>query len=178
MTNQPNPNRQKMIDLRNQGLSYGSIAKLVKLSRARVHQICTTYNSPKWHARTYQKIHNSILVRDNFKCQWGNVCKNKNVEIKDLVVHHIDFNDRNNEPNNLITLCRFCHAGFHATNHINKKILKNLKPKRIIKICSLCGKKFWIRGNNRKTCSDKCLIKKYPNCYNNNSGYVKNRLSS
>jgi len=158
--NTPNPNREKMIELRGQGLTYSSIAKLTGVSRARVHQICSNYKSPS-SSQSYQNIHNSILVRDNFRCQWGKVCKDKQIEIGDLVVHHIDFDDENNSSNNLITLCKFCHGGFHATNHIDEKIKKNImKPNPPVeKKCALCGKKYYIKhckSSRNKFCSKKC----------------------
>lgn len=120
-TNLENPNKQKMIDLRGQGLSYGSIAKMVGVSRARVHQICSGYNSAN-----FPFLKAFIFKRDNYKCQWNELCKEKKIYKKDLIIHHIDFDDKNNDTKNLITLCKFCHAGFHANNHINSKIEKNL----------------------------------------------------
>ena len=33
-----------------------------------------------------------------------------------LVIHHMDFNHSNNDPSNLVCLCRSCHASLHA-NH-------------------------------------------------------------
>jgi hypothetical protein len=47
-----------------------------------------------------------ILKRDNWKC------KNCEVELGNislLEIHHIDHNTNNNNPKNLITLCRKCH---------------------------------------------------------------------
>lgn len=155
-----NPNTNKIRELRETGLSYGSIAKMFDISRARIHQICSGYKSP---ASSYhiKRIHKAILVRDNFECQWDKNCKDKKIGIEDLVVHHIDFNDRNESSDNLIVLCRFCHAGFHSTNHIDKKILKNITDNhnRTNKVCPICKKEFWFRGNNRKTCSEECLKK-------------------
>ena len=100
------------------------------------------------------------MTRDAFKCQWGNICNSKKITNKDLLIHHIDFNDNNNSSNNLITLCRFCHAGFHANNHIEKKFQDNLH-KRINKICVVCHKEFYIIGSERKTCSDECLKNRF-----------------
>ena len=49
----------------------------------------------------------SILERDNSTCQ-NPECK---IEYsKRLDVHHIDYNKKNNNPENLITLCDSCHA--------------------------------------------------------------------
>lgn len=154
MTNQPNPNKQKIIDLRQQGLSYGSISKLVGLSRARVHQISSGYNPDKNYRDN--ELRQFIFKRDNFTCQWGEYCKNEKVDIKSLLVHHIDFDDRNNNPKNLITLCRKCHSAFHRNNHIDDKIEKKLNNNNKIKIrkCVVCGKELI---ENRKTCSKECL---------------------
>ncbi|MEK6880326.1 MAG: HNH endonuclease signature motif containing protein, partial [Nanoarchaeota archaeon] len=44
-----------------------------------------------------------IKERDNFICQ---ECG----DYRDLTIHHIDYNKKNNNPNNLITLCRSCHS--------------------------------------------------------------------
>lgn len=40
----------------------------------------------------------------------------------DLVVHHSDFDHYNNDPNNLVCLCRSCHAKLHSktANRNNK----------------------------------------------------------
>lgn len=155
--NTENPNKKNIIELREKGLSYGSIAKLFNLSRARIHQICSKYESPNHGSFVKKNIYKKIFVRDNFDCQLKILCKDKNILIKDLVIHHIDFNDENNNVNNLVTLCRFCHAGFHATNHIDERYRKNVleQHKKKIKICSNCGKEFWFK-KHRKTCSDKC----------------------
>jgi DNA-directed RNA polymerase subunit M/transcription elongation factor TFIIS len=53
---------------------------------------------PNW-SETLRTI---IRKRDKFACA---IC-NKN----GFVVHHIDYNKKNNKHNNLITLCRHCHC--------------------------------------------------------------------
>jgi 5-methylcytosine-specific restriction endonuclease McrA len=57
----------------------------------------------------------NVLIRDNFECQF---CKAK----KHLVIHHLDgsgqSDDVNNEMDNLVTLCKSCHAKLHS--YINK----------------------------------------------------------
>lgn len=59
----------------------------------------------------------SVLERDNYSCQ---VCgkESRSVKYKDMVVHHKDRNGNgsenpNNDPTNLITLCRRCHELEH-----------------------------------------------------------------
>ena len=47
-------------------------------------------------------LKHSIRTRDCFVCQ---MCKKNG-----WIVHHIDYNKKNCDPKNLITLCRSCHA--------------------------------------------------------------------
>lgn len=51
-----------------------------------------------------------IKSRDNHVCQ---LCYNVNND-KELLVHHIDYNKKNNAAGNLISLCKSCHG---KTNH-------------------------------------------------------------
>lgn len=51
----------------------------------------------------FKNLRLDILKRDNFTCY---LCK-KQIS---LVVHHIDYNKQNNDPQNLITLCISCHG--------------------------------------------------------------------
>ena len=48
----------------------------------------------------------SIKQRDNFTCQLCKVTQ----EGKALSIHHINYNKKNCNPNNLISLCRSCHS--------------------------------------------------------------------
>lgn len=58
-----------------------------------------------------------IRQRDNYRCQecfihqdklFTKDCKGRMIKQK-LSIHHIDFNKKNNHPNNLISLCNSCH---------------------------------------------------------------------
>lgn len=62
-----------------------------------------------------KELKQKVRKRDEFKCQ---KCKRK----KDLVVHHKDFNKKNNKINNLRVLCRSCHIKLHANERTNNKI--------------------------------------------------------
>jgi hypothetical protein len=55
-----------------------------------------------------------IRKKYNYRCQ---ECFREQVELYDkngrkykLIIHHIDYNKKNNQENNLIPLCRSCHA--------------------------------------------------------------------
>lgn len=54
------------------------------------------------------KLKNQIRKRDNFTCQECGMTEEQLRYI--LNIHHIDFNKKNTNPNNLISLCRSCHS--------------------------------------------------------------------
>jgi len=71
-----------------------------------------------------------IRKRDNFRCQQcfrnqDELFTKKGRRYK-LMIHHIDFNKRNNNPNNLISLCRNCHI---QTNYNRKDWIDYFKDK-------------------------------------------------
>lgn len=53
-----------------------------------------------------------IKIRDNYTCQ----CCYSQMESRLLDVHHIDRDVDNNDPKNLVTVCRSCHLGIHGRN--------------------------------------------------------------
>lgn len=55
------------------------------------------------------ELRESIFKRDNYSCQ----CLHRHHHRRRLDVHHIDWNKRNNDPKNLITLCNGCHMAIH-----------------------------------------------------------------
>ncbi len=66
-----------------------------------------------------------IRKRDNYECQ---ECHKK--QEKALCIHHIDYNKKNNNPLNLISLCTSCHM---KTNFNRKHWTKYFKMKMFIK---------------------------------------------
>jgi len=60
----------------------------------------------------------SIKARDNYMCQ-NPYCWNTNNK---LTIHHIDYNKKNCNPNNLITLCRSCNvrANYNRDLHMER----------------------------------------------------------
>ena len=68
-----------------------------------------------WNVREY------VLFRDGHTCQ---CCKGKSKD-KTLNVHHIESRHTGgNAPNNLITLCETCHAGYHKGTVALPKTIK------------------------------------------------------
>jgi len=159
-----NERNKEIRKLREKGLTLPAIADWVSrkygdvLSRQRIHQIASGYR-PASNRKWYGALVESIKERDGYRCQWANLCDGKPKESKDLIVHHLDFDDRNNNVGNLITLCPKCHASFHSTNHINPKIRKNIVGKQTIVTCRYCGKEFGVlpsRKSTAKYCSREC----------------------
>jgi len=67
-----------------------------------------------------RKLKKSIFLRDNYTCQ---ICKKYKIICQ---THHIDYDKKNNNINNLTTLCRPCHA---KTNQNREYWTKKLKSK-------------------------------------------------
>lgn len=101
--------RSLVAKLKSQRFNFTEIGEMLGVSRARAHQI---YSGYKPMDMRYREIRSEVLKRDNNECQWKIVCKRSK---KNLIIHHIDFNDRNNTLKNLITLCKKCHSSFHSS---------------------------------------------------------------
>ena len=87
--------------------------KIIELNNEKNPNLKPMYGSdnPSWQGgKSYEMygfdwtdlLKHSIRTRDCFVCQ---ICKKNG-----WVVHHIDYNKKNNNPNNLITLCNSCHS--------------------------------------------------------------------
>ena len=78
---------------------------------------------PGWTITLKEKI----KARDAWKCQ---VCEVPQEEcLKTLVVHHIDYNKKNLNHNNLITLCRTCHNKTNTNRKYWEVYFKNRRQK-------------------------------------------------
>lgn len=57
-------------------------------------------------------LRENIKKRDNYNCAECGLTEEENLKRfkKGLIIHHIDFNKKNNNEINLITLCHKCHA--------------------------------------------------------------------
>jgi len=63
-----------------------------------------------------EQLKESIRTRDHHTCQ---LCGKKQEELSEkLAVHHIDYDKKNLDPKNLISLCRSCHM---KTNYKRKE---------------------------------------------------------
>ncbi len=60
------------------------------------------------------KLKEEIRSRDNYECK---LCFINQEELNEkLIVHHIDFDKKNNSESNLIALCRSCHGKVNCAN--------------------------------------------------------------
>ena len=74
-----------------------------------------------------KQLKQQIRERDNYTCQECNYTQ-KELSYA-LCIHHIDYNKLNNNPLNLISLCRSCHAKTNFgredwANHFTNKIVE------------------------------------------------------
>lgn len=88
-------------------------------------------NNPNWQGKNshywdvYDAKDDASIVRE--------LCSST----KNLVIHHIDFNHDNNDPNNLQKVCRSCHAKIHNfkshfSNHAESKPTQNGEASEVI----------------------------------------------
>jgi len=72
------------------------------------------------------KLKEKIRKRDNYQCQLCGITEEEYIIVfgERLTVHHIDYNKNNNNEDNLISLCRSCHARTNVNRITGKSILK------------------------------------------------------
>ena len=77
------------------------------------------------------ELREEIRRRDNYICQECGISeeklkqKEKSNNNKKLRVHHIDYDKKNNNPNNLISLCIWCHAQMNFNRQDWTKYFQN-----------------------------------------------------
>lgn len=74
----------------------------------------------------------------------------------DLHVHHIDRNHKNDDQDNLITLCSSCHLKLHWREDRAKRMATVGQQRRPDQACVMCGKPHHPRWAKRQTCSAEC----------------------
>lgn len=94
--------RKKQSETRKKLLKYGVI-KDTKLENNSNWQGGKSFEI---YPKEFKQIKQQILKRDNYTCQNPDC----DFENKKLMVHHIDYDKNNNNPENLTTLCNSCHS--------------------------------------------------------------------
>lgn len=91
-------------------------------------------NNPNWKGglsfeeygnKFNNKLKEQIRYRDQYKCKICNCSQLENG--RKLDVHHIDYNKKNNNINNLIALCISCHMKTNYNRKYWKKYLKKIQ---------------------------------------------------
>lgn len=82
------------------------------------------------------KVYKNVLVdRDKCICQ---ICGIK----KSIIVHHLDGNKNNNVENNLLTVCKSCHAELHGHKKDHKYIKEIIELRKNGNSYQAIGDKF------------------------------------
>lgn len=130
-------------EMRGHKKTYAEIGDILGITKQRVHQIYKGYDSSSPNRDV-------AIRRDKYRCA---VCDN----LKNIEVHHIDGNRKNNTGRNLVSLCRKCHVRVEL---LDRKYIKSVEPRfrrATIRDCIRCGRKdnaYFVR----KMCG-KCYIK-------------------
>ena len=82
--------------------SYSATARVFNISRQRVHQIVKKYNNFGKHSRL-KKYRKKLFEK---KCA---ICK----KVDATILHHIDFDNKNDATENLQPVCKQCHILLH-----------------------------------------------------------------
>ena len=77
----------------------------------------------KKYPSEFYKIRESVIARENGKCV---ICNKKGIS-----VHHVDYDIKNNKPDNLVLLCNSCHA---KTNSRRKEWEQYFKEKLVLEL--------------------------------------------
>ena len=97
-----------------------------------------------------------IRQRDNYTCQ---LCGCRQEDTTHLV-HHIDYNKKNCNPDNLITLCRSCHTKTNTNRDYWLQFFKGKQNKEVLIIRWKNGKKFIIKSKKKTTRKERTRQKK------------------
>ena len=116
-----------IFQMKKKGRSYQYIANCFGVSRQRIWQIINgnSENEKKRKEVGKEKYFGGLrkkrLQYDDDRCQicWMTNDENKKLFNRNLSVHHLDGDKKNNIFKNLMTLCNQCHAEIHLNKIIN-----------------------------------------------------------
>lgn len=122
-------NIEEIRHLKNSGLSYSEIARSLNVSRQCIWIRLNKYSSSACKNNIIKLKYKNL--KKNSDCEMKIKCNGFNF-IEDLVIHHKDFNEKNDCYNNLSVLCKKCHSYFHALNKTDKIVFKKHEKSGII----------------------------------------------
>ena len=102
-----------------------SLSRLGKVSPKKGKRYKT--QESKEYSLDWKEVRLSVYKRDNFICQECFKHCDKNIGI---ACHHIDYDKQNNDDQNLITLCTFCH---NKTVYKTDEIVQYYQDKMLLK---------------------------------------------
>lgn len=117
--------RNEIISTYQSNNSYSETARIYHLSRQRIWQIVNYYKNSGRRGRLK-------LYKKKFK----KICQKCKIA-QSTVLHHIDLNNNNDIPSNLISLCNDCHQKIHGYNYFGGKW--KIHEKKEYK-CRSCGR--------------------------------------
>ena len=108
-----------------------------KFSIAKINLYLNKENHPRWMGgKSFEPysldwtntLKKEIRQRDNYTCQ---LCGCRQEDTTHLV-HHIDYNKKNCNPDNLITLCRSCHTKTNTNRDYWLQFFKGKQNKEVL----------------------------------------------
>lgn len=115
-------NQMTIMKERMKGNKYGCGQKISEEHKEKLRILRTGILNPAWNGGTSfepyglefnNSLREKIRKRDNYRCKecfrHQDELRTKSNKPYKLNVHHIDFNKKNNKPENLISLCLTCH---------------------------------------------------------------------
>jgi len=103
----------------NKGSKGMHLSKKTEFKKGEKHVFWKGGTSSEPYSFEFRELKKQIRKRDNYRCQQ---CFRHQSELNYPVhVHHIDFNKENDNPDNLVTLCKNCHSqtNFNRQDWIN-----------------------------------------------------------
>lgn len=97
------------------------IARMEGITRQAVWNVLNK-DRVKLTTKQVEQLRKFVLIRDGYQCQWEKTCEGKYNQLslperkKMMIVHHVDGRHKNHRANNMITLCKRCHATFHGSH--------------------------------------------------------------
>jgi 5-methylcytosine-specific restriction endonuclease McrA len=119
--------RQPRVLWNNKGIPWTTARYAASFERALITALRAVLNEGRnEYSFDWVEIRKATYRRDGFICQ---ECYKKCNKETGIACHHIDYNKKNNDPQNLITLCVSCHG---KTTHETEAIIRYYQDKMLL----------------------------------------------